>query len=111
MGLWPTDLLSSIGMEWRVAALILGYLCGSVPFGLLIARAFGHGDVRKIGSGNIGATNVLRTGDKKAAALTLLLDGFKGFLPAFAACAWYGPQLGSLAAIGVRWCDASSAIL
>lgn len=56
------------------------YLLGSVPFGLLLTRAAGLGDVRKIGSGNIGATNVLRTGNKRLAAATLLLDGLKGFL-------------------------------
>ena len=56
----------------------LGYLLGSIPFGLLLTRAAGLGDVRKIGSGNIGATNVLRTGNKKLAAATLLLDGAKG---------------------------------
>lgn len=56
----------------------LGYLIGSVPFGLLLSRMAGHGDIRAIGSGNIGATNVLRTGDKKLAALTLLCDGGKG---------------------------------
>jgi acyl phosphate:glycerol-3-phosphate acyltransferase len=56
----------------------LGYLLGSVPFGLIVSRLFGLGDVRKIGSGNIGATNVLRTGNRTAAALTLLLDGGKG---------------------------------
>lgn len=57
---------------------LLGYLLGSVPFGLLITRAMNLGDLRQIGSGNIGATNVLRTGNKAAAALTLLLDGGKG---------------------------------
>jgi glycerol-3-phosphate acyltransferase PlsY len=59
---------------------VVGYLLGSIPFGLLLTRAAGLGDVRKIGSGNIGATNVLRTGNKKLAALTLLLDGLKGTL-------------------------------
>lgn len=59
---------------------VFGYLLGSVPFGILIARAMGLGDLRKIGSGNIGATNVLRTGNKGAAAATLLLDGAKGAL-------------------------------
>ncbi len=59
-------------------ALVLGYLLGSIPFGLFFAFASGAGDVRKIGSGNIGATNVLRTGKKWAAAATLLFDGFKG---------------------------------
>ena len=56
----------------------LAYLVGSIPFGLLLARAMGLGNLREIGSGNIGATNVLRTGSKKAAALTLLLDAVKG---------------------------------
>jgi glycerol-3-phosphate acyltransferase PlsY len=58
----------------------LGYLTGSIPFGLILTKLAGYGDIRKIGSGNIGATNVLRTGNKKLAALTLLLDGGKGAL-------------------------------
>ena len=62
-----------------LAALGLGYLLGAIPFGLLLTRAAGLGDVRQIGSGNIGATNVLRTGNKKLAAATLFLDGFKGY--------------------------------
>ena len=57
---------------------LAGYLMGSVPFGILMARAFGLGDLRKVGSGNIGATNVLRTGNRTAAALTLGLDAAKG---------------------------------
>ncbi len=57
---------------------IIGYLLGSVPFGIVITRALGLGDLRQIGSGNIGATNVLRTGNKPAALATLLLDTFKG---------------------------------
>jgi acyl phosphate:glycerol-3-phosphate acyltransferase len=61
-----------------VAALVFGYLLGSIPFGLLITRAAGLGDIRAIGSGNIGATNVLRTGNKQLAAATLLLDALKG---------------------------------
>jgi len=60
------------------AALAFGYVLGSVPFGYLLTRAAGLGDVRQIGSGNIGATNVLRTGHKGLAALTLLLDALKG---------------------------------
>jgi glycerol-3-phosphate acyltransferase PlsY len=56
----------------------LGYVLGAIPFGLLLTRAAGLGDIRKVGSGNIGATNVLRTGNKKLAAATLLLDGLKG---------------------------------
>ena len=78
-----------------------GYLLGSVPFGIVITRALGLGDLRKIGSGNIGATNVLRTGSKKAAALTLLLDGAKGavaVLLARAIAAEDAAQLAGLAA-------------
>lgn len=66
-------------------AALLGYLVGSIPFGLLLTSAAGLGDVRKIGSGNIGATNVLRTGRKGLAAATLLLDLAKGFAPVFLA--------------------------
>ena len=67
-------------MDWLnpVLCAVLGYLLGAIPFGLLVTRLAGLGDVRQIGSGNIGATNVLRTGKKWAAALTLLLDGGKG---------------------------------
>lgn len=61
-----------------LAALVTGYLLGSIPFGILLTRATGAGDLRSIGSGNIGATNVLRTGRKGLAALTLLLDALKG---------------------------------
>jgi glycerol-3-phosphate acyltransferase PlsY len=62
------------------ALCVVAYLLGSIPFGLLLTRAAGLGDIRAIGSGNIGATNVLRTGNKPLAAATLLLDGFKGTL-------------------------------
>jgi glycerol-3-phosphate acyltransferase PlsY len=62
-----------------VIAAVVGYLLGSIPFGLLITNAAGLGDVRKIGSGSIGATNVLRTGRRELAALTLVLDALKGF--------------------------------
>lgn len=65
-------------------AAIVGYGLGSVPFGLLLTRAFGLGDIRRIGSGNIGATNVLRTGHKGLALATLLLDGGKGAVAALA---------------------------
>jgi acyl phosphate:glycerol-3-phosphate acyltransferase len=63
-----------------ILALVLGYLLGSIPFGLLLTKIAGGGDIREIGSGNIGATNVLRTGRKGLAALTLLLDLLKGFV-------------------------------
>jgi acyl phosphate:glycerol-3-phosphate acyltransferase len=61
-----------------ILSLVLGYLLGSIPFGLLLTRYAGKGDIRAVGSGNIGATNVLRTGSKGLAALTLLLDALKG---------------------------------
>jgi glycerol-3-phosphate acyltransferase PlsY len=64
----------------HVALSLLGYFFGSIPFGLILTRASGLGDIRTIGSGNIGATNVMRTGNKKLAVLTLLLDGLKGFV-------------------------------
>lgn len=68
-----------------LVAAIGGYLSGSVPFGLILTRLSGMGDIRAIGSGNIGATNVLRTGNKKIAALTLLLDALKGLVPVLVA--------------------------
>lgn len=64
---------------------LFGFLCGSVPFGLILTRAAGLGDVRKIGSGSIGATNVLRTGNKGLAAATVLLDAAKGAVPVLVA--------------------------
>ncbi len=66
-----------------LAALAGGYLLGSIPFGLLLTKFAGLGDIRQSGSGNIGATNVLRTGKKSLAAATLLLDMLKGFIPVF----------------------------
>ena len=80
-------------------ALALGYLLGAIPFGLFFAWISGAGDVRKIGSGNIGATNVLRTGKKWAAAATLLCDGLKGTVAVLLVRA-YLPGLEALAAIG-----------
>ncbi len=68
--------------------LILGYMFGAIPFGLLLSRLFGLGDVRQIGSGNIGATNVLRTGNKAVAAATLILDILKGTAPVLLAYNW-----------------------
>ena len=75
-----------------------GYLLGSIPFGVLLTRAFGAGDLRQIGSGNIGATNVLRTGRKELAAATLVLDGAKGAVAVLLA-RHFVPQLGDHAAM------------
>lgn len=80
-------------------ALIFGYLLGSVPFGLLLTRAAGLGDVRNIGSGNIGATNVLRTGNKGLAAATLLLDMLKGTVAVWLA-GRYGVEAAMAAGFG-----------
>ncbi|NJM29970.1 MAG: glycerol-3-phosphate 1-O-acyltransferase PlsY [Rhizobiales bacterium] len=78
---------------------MLGYLSGSIPFGLLLTKAAGLGDVRSIGSGNIGATNVLRTGNKKIAALTLLLDALKGTVPVLLAAWAWGTNAGIAAGL------------
>ncbi|MGO8833163.1 MAG: glycerol-3-phosphate 1-O-acyltransferase PlsY [Roseiarcus sp.] len=80
--------------------LALGYLCGSIPFGLLLTRAAGTADLRSIGSGNIGATNVLRTGRKDLAAATLLLDALKGTAAVLIARALLGADAAFAAALG-----------
>src|SRR5438067_3374538 len=84
-------------MNFAAAALafVLCYLCGSIPFGLILTRLAGAPDVRKVGSGNIGATNVLRTGRKGLAVATLLLDALKGV-----AAVLIAHQVGELAAVG-----------
>jgi glycerol-3-phosphate acyltransferase PlsY len=100
-----SDLALAIG-EIQVApaplggTLVLAYLLGSVPFGLLLTRLAGLGDVRKIGSGNIGATNVLRTGRRDIALVTLILDGGKGAVAVLLAYEMFGPSASALAAIG-----------
>ncbi|KPA21102.1 Glycerol-3-phosphate acyltransferase [Shimia sp. SK013] len=78
---------------------VLGYLMGSIPFGMVLARVMGLGNLRDIGSGNIGATNVLRTGSKKAAALTLLLDGGKGAVAVLLARAMVGEDAAQIAGL------------
>jgi glycerol-3-phosphate acyltransferase PlsY len=81
-------------------ALALGYLLGSIPFGLLLTRLAGKGDIRHIGSGNIGATNVLRTGSKWLAALTLVLDCLKATAAIVLARRLFGEETGAFAATG-----------
>ena len=83
----PDDIFPT-AVHVLITAAVFGYLLGSIPFGLLLTRAAGLGDVRKIGSGNIGATNVLRTGNKKLAAATLLLDALKGTVAVVIAARW-----------------------
>ncbi len=102
-------------MPFTLADLIafaLGYLLGSIPFGLVLTRLAGYGDIRTIGSGNIGATNVLRTGNKKLALATMLLDFGKGlaavligaaFSPAFAIAAGAGAFIGHIFPIWLRF--------
>lgn len=93
----PINLAASA--PYFLAAFLFGYLLGSIPFGLLLAKLAGLGDVRSIGSGNIGATNVLRTGRKDVAAATLLLDAGKGFSAVLIA-SQFGPGTAALAAVG-----------
>jgi glycerol-3-phosphate acyltransferase PlsY len=102
-----------------LAALAFGYLLGSIPFGLIFTKAAGLGDVRAIGSGSIGATNVLRTGNKKLAGLTVLLDGLKG-TAAVVLVAWFAASYatsseqgagGLLGVLLVPWVAGLGAIL
>jgi len=91
--------LFASGAAALLATAVLAYLLGSVPFGVLITRMMGLGDLRAIGSGNIGATNVLRTGNKAAAAATLILDGGKGAVAVLLARALVGPDAAQLAGL------------
>lgn len=84
----------------HAAALLFGYLCGSIPFGVVVTRLAGAPDVRRIGSGNIGATNVLRTGRKSLAAATLLGDMLKGTFAVAVARYVFGPDAAIGAALG-----------
>jgi glycerol-3-phosphate acyltransferase PlsY len=86
-----------ITLPIAIAVLVFGYLLGSIPFGLILTRAAGLGDIRSIGSGNIGATNVLRTGNKKLAAATLLLDALKATAAAVIGWYFFGEEAGLLA--------------
>jgi glycerol-3-phosphate acyltransferase PlsY len=85
---------------WLPVALILGYLLGSIPFGLILTKLAGTQDLRSIGSGNIGATNVLRTGRKGLAAATLICDALKGTIAVVIAGNFGGPNAAMLAALG-----------
>lgn len=91
----PIDNSTSELLQWAV----VGYLMGSIPFGLLLAKIMGLGNLREIGSGNIGATNVLRTGNKAAAALTLLFDAGKGAAAVLIASACAGEDAAQVAAL------------
>src|SRR3954447_955056 len=91
----PTPMTSEM-----LLAVALGYLLGSIPFGLVLTRIAGKGDVRKIGSGNIGATNVLRTGSKWLAALTLMLDCLKATAAVLLAKRLFGVENAAFAASG-----------
>jgi glycerol-3-phosphate acyltransferase PlsY len=96
--LHPVDL--SLALPSYVAAFVFGYLCGSVPFGVLLTRFAGTTDIRTIGSGNIGATNVLRTGRKTLAAATLLGDMLKGTAAVLITDAFFGYDFALCAALG-----------
>ncbi|HEX2134403.1 MAG TPA: glycerol-3-phosphate 1-O-acyltransferase PlsY [Microvirga sp.] len=93
----PTN--APVEAPFVLAALALGYLLGSIPFGVILTRVAGLGDIRKIGSGNIGATNVLRTGRRGLAAATLLGDALKGTAAVLIGWTW-GPNAAVLAALG-----------
>jgi glycerol-3-phosphate acyltransferase PlsY len=90
----------SIALPYYAAAFAFGYLLGSIPFGLILTRLAGTADIRSIGSGNIGATNVLRTGRKGLAALTLVCDALKGTAAVLIADRFGGQDLAILAALG-----------
>src|ERR687893_2966472 len=96
----PVSMNWSLDAPYFIAAFVFGYLLGSIPFGLILTRLAGLGDVRKIGSGNIGATNVLRTGHKGLAAATLIGDALKGTLGVVAMAWLWGPNAAILAALG-----------
>ena len=98
--MFPDILGFERALPYLAGAFLASYLIGSAPFGLLVARAFGLGDVRKSGSGNIGATNLLRTGGVWAGLATLSLDAAKGFLPAYLIYLEYGPMASAFAGFG-----------
>jgi glycerol-3-phosphate acyltransferase PlsY len=95
----PDPISWSLAGPYYLAALAFGYLVGSIPFGVIVTRLLRLGDLRAVGSGNIGATNVLRTGNKPAALLTLLGDGLKGTMAVLLAARW-GPETAIFAGLG-----------
>lgn len=96
----PDPISWSFDLPYYLAALAFGYLLGSIPFGLLFTKMAGHGDIRNIGSGNIGTTNVLRTGSKKLAALTLLCDALKGTVAVVLINLYMGGDAALIAGLG-----------
>ncbi|MBP0615402.1 glycerol-3-phosphate 1-O-acyltransferase PlsY [Jiella mangrovi] len=91
---------ATVNLGFAAACLVGGYVSGSIPFGLALGHVFGLGDIRKIGSGNIGATNALRTGHKAMAALTLMGDVLKGTVPVAIALYLLGPFYAAIAGVG-----------
>ncbi len=98
---WGASPSSSAALIWVSGVFVSAYLLGSIPSGILVTKALGLGDLKKLGSGNIGATNVLRTGNYKAASITLLLDAGKGLLAVYVAEKHLGATAAHFAALGV----------
>ncbi|MEP3047562.1 MAG: glycerol-3-phosphate 1-O-acyltransferase PlsY [Roseibium sp.] len=96
----PDPISWEFAWPYYLAALAFGYLLGSIPFGLVFTRMAGLGDIRDIGSGNIGTTNVLRTGSKKLALATLLGDGLKGTVAVLIVLYFYGQEMALIAGLG-----------
>jgi acyl phosphate:glycerol-3-phosphate acyltransferase len=96
----PDPISWAFAWPYYLAALAFGYLLGSIPFGLVITRMAGLGDIRKIGSGNIGTTNVLRTGNKSLAAATLVCDALKGTIAVLIVGFYFGHEMALIAGLG-----------
>lgn len=96
----PDPISWSAALPYYALSFAIGYSLGAIPFALILVKVAGLGDVRKVGSGNVGATNVLRTGRKDLALLTLMLDGGKGFAGTFLAFHLWGPDAALMAGAG-----------
>ena len=96
----PAPMIWDLSLPAALVVFVASYALGSIPFGLLLTRMAGLGDIRAIGSGNIGATNVLRTGRKGLAAMTLLLDALKGTVAVLLAGRWGGADAALVAGLG-----------